>query len=214
MIRTNIVTLTTINAVAYRSKLPSGGSGITIIRPDSKQVGNATISNKTGEPVPAANTPKNLYPQEAFQEAMELTRGMPYKKQGNVKNVDKYLKKEKKEVKKQPEEIVINIDEYNKIIAKYTDKDGKFSTDLMNKDLIQFAHRSSIVRGMIDDGDKADDIVNYILGNKIRNITGNDDLTDAEVDKIIEMLNEETPKGAFTPLKTDIRQSLAKAKYN
>ena len=83
MIRTNSVTLTALpEAIAYRRKLPSGGSAIVIVRGDMTQPGIAGISKSTGEPIIAANTPKDTYPAEAFQEAIELTAGMPYRKQG------------------------------------------------------------------------------------------------------------------------------------
>ncbi|MBQ4384173.1 MAG: hypothetical protein II795_06805, partial [Firmicutes bacterium] len=66
MIRTNVVTLSVIDAIAYRRKLPSGGSGIVIIREGAEQPGIATISKTSGEAIPAANSPGKLYPQKAF----------------------------------------------------------------------------------------------------------------------------------------------------
>ena len=75
MIRTNVVTLTVIPAIAYRQKLPSGGSGITIYRYDTVQPGIASISKSTGKAIPAANTSRKLFPQKAFSEAIELTAG-------------------------------------------------------------------------------------------------------------------------------------------
>ena len=57
MIRTDTVTLTVIPAVAFRQKLPAGGSGVTILRYDAKQPGIASISKTSGEPIPAANIP-------------------------------------------------------------------------------------------------------------------------------------------------------------
>ncbi len=60
MIRTNVVKLATIPAIAFRQKLTAGGSGITILRPDVKQPGIASISTKTGEAIPAKNTDVKL----------------------------------------------------------------------------------------------------------------------------------------------------------
>ena len=51
MIRTNVVTLSVIKAIAYRQKLPAGGSRIVIIRADSAQPGIASVSKTSGEPV-------------------------------------------------------------------------------------------------------------------------------------------------------------------
>ena len=48
MIRTETVTLTVIPAVAYRQKLPAGGSGIVIVRNDREQPGIASISKSSG----------------------------------------------------------------------------------------------------------------------------------------------------------------------
>jgi hypothetical protein len=50
--------------------------------------------------------------------------------------------------------------------------------------------------------------VNYIVRNKIRNITKNDALTNAEVDKIVEVLDELNPKGVLKDLNAEIRKLL------
>ena len=79
-----MVTLTVIPAIAYRQKLTSGGSGITIMRPDGSQSGIAAISKTSGEPISNRQTDLKKYPIEAFKEAMALTIGMPYRKQKAV----------------------------------------------------------------------------------------------------------------------------------
>ena len=98
MVRTNVVPLSVIKAIAYRQKLPAGGSGIVIIREDSAQPGIASISKTSGEPIPTATTPKKLFPPEAFREAIALTARLPYKKQGVVK-----LKGETAPIEAEPE---------------------------------------------------------------------------------------------------------------
>jgi hypothetical protein len=55
MIRTKIVELETIEAVAYRQKLRGGKSGVVVMRYDTAQPGLATFSRSTGDPVPAAS---------------------------------------------------------------------------------------------------------------------------------------------------------------
>ena len=55
------------------------------MRYDTKQPGIASISKTSGDPIPAANTPQDLYPAEAFREAIVLTAGMPYSKRGSVR---------------------------------------------------------------------------------------------------------------------------------
>jgi hypothetical protein len=78
VIRTRLVELSSLEAVAYRQKLRGGQSGVVILRSDTAQPGLALLNHQSGQPDPAANTPADLYPLEAFQEALELTSGLPY----------------------------------------------------------------------------------------------------------------------------------------
>ena len=55
-----------------------------------------------------------------------------------------------------------------------------------------------------------DDIRLYIVGNKFRNITGNRDLTDGQVLKMAELLDEVSPKGVFRELNDELRQKMKK----
>lgn len=210
MIRTNTVKLSVIPAIAFRQKLTAGGSGITILREDAKQPGIASISTKTGEPILAKNTDKKLYPKEAFEEAMKLTMGMPYKKQKNVK-LEKGKKVEVKEEAVEPieEEVIIDGDEYLAIVKTYSDKNGKLSYDILNKDMIKFAKSSKIVRDMVAERKSAAAIRNYIVSNKFKNITGNDDLTSKQLKKIVDLLDEVSPKGVFKELNDEIRKMLS-----
>ena len=209
-IRTNVVKLETIKAFAYRQKLQAGDSAIVIVRPDVKQPGMATISKKTGEPVPSANTPVKRYPAEAFKEAMALTNGMLYKKQGSIKVTEEMFVEPEEE--KEPEVITLNEAAYRKIVEHYTDKNGKLSYDLVNSELIKFMKSSSIVRKMIADGEKASDIRDYIVLNKLRNIAGDLDMKEEEVFMIVDLLDEVSPKGLFKELNVEIRSALAKNK--
>ncbi len=212
MIRTNVVTLSVIDAVAYRRKLPSGGSGIVIIREGAEQPGIATISKTSGEAIPAANSPKKLYPQEAFQEAMTLTAGLPYKKQGSVqmKSGTKAvpIAEEVVSPEEAAEEVIVESAEYQKIVDKYTDKNGKLSYSLLNKDLIRFIHSSSIAHKMIKAGKDVESIRIYASAAKFRTVTGNKALTEAQVLKITELLDEVSPKGVFRELNDEIRKNL------
>ena len=215
MIRTDVVNLTTIEAVAYRQKLNAGGSGIVILRADFAQPGIASISKTSGEAIPSANTPKDKYPKKAFQEAIALTAGMPYQKRGNVNLKSAAApqdKAEEPEVIEEPEaieeEVVVDSAEYQKIVEKYTDKNGKLSYDLLNKDMIQFAHSSSTAREMIAEGKPIEEIRLYVVGKKFRSIAHNPNMTDAEVLKIVELLDEVSPKGVFKDFNADLRNSL------
>lgn len=212
MIRTNVVSLSVIKAVAYRQKLMTGGSGIVIIRGDASQPGIASISKTSGEAIPTENTQKKLYPPEAFAEAIVLTAGLPYKKQGGVKFKGETVAEEPVPTEEEPEDVVVNSKEYLKIVEKYTDKNGKLSYSLINKDMIKFAHSSSIVRAMIANGAKQKQISAYAAGAKFRNITGNSKLTDTQVEKITGLLDEVSPKGVFKEFNDEIRRSLKAAK--
>ena len=216
MIRTNIVKLATIAGIAYRRKLTSGGSGIVILREGTEQPGIASISKTSGEAIPTANTPKKLYPEEAFQEAIALTAGLPYKKQGSVQLKGEVQAAEaitEEPVEEEPveeelieEEAAVDSAEYAKIVETYTDKNGRLSYDLLNKDMIKFAHMSSKVRNMVEDGESVDAIRLYVVGSKVRKITGNPALTDAQVLKMVELLDEVSPKGVFKEFNDEIRK--------
>ena len=210
MIRTKAVNLSVIPAIAFRQKLSAGGSGITILRSDVKQPGIASISRTSGEAIPNKQTDLKKYPMEAFAEAMELTKGLPYKKQKNIKANEKMFMEEHKEDDVfEEEEIIINSEDYQKIIDRYSDKNGKLSYDLMNKDFIKFAKSSSVVRDMVAEGKSAAAIRNYVISHKIKNITGNDDLTSKELKKIVELLDEVSPKGVYKDLDAEIRRMLS-----
>lgn len=214
MIRTNTVSLSLIQAVAYRQKLPSGGSGIVIIREDGAQPGIASISKTSGEAILAANTPKKLYPQEAFAEAIALTAGLPYKKQGAVilKGKKTVEKPSKKEEEAPEDEVIVSGADYLKIVEKYTDKAGKLSYELLNKDVIQFAHRSVTARKMIAEGVTQKKIAAYVIGTKFRSVSGNAKLTDEQVKLIVELLDDVSPKGVFKEFNDELRRSLKAAK--
>ncbi|MBR5048372.1 MAG: hypothetical protein IKX74_01805 [Erysipelotrichaceae bacterium] len=213
MIRTSAVELTTIQALAYRQKLKAGDAGIVILRPDVKQPGMATISRKTGEPVLAATTNKEQYPLEAFREAIALTNGMPFKKQSNIK-VTAQTFAEPELPEEEDDFVEINVEALDRITEHYTDKNGRMSYDLVNKELIRFAKSSSIVRNMIDEGRSVNEIRDYIILNKFRNIAGNDGLSDKEVFKIAEVIDGIDGQGMFKQLNSELRKMLAKNKKN
>ena len=205
MLRTKSVKLKTIPAMAFRIKTPNGPS-ITVQRADTEQPGIASVSKTSGKPVISANTNLKLYPEEAFEEAIKLTNGLTYKKQKGIK-VTKDMVKEKKE--KPVEEVIIDTEEYQKIVDLYSDKNGKLSYDLINKDFIKFAKSSSVVRDMIAEGTTAAKIRNYVVTNKIRNITGNHQLDDKQIKAMVELLDETYAKGVFKELNDEIRKMLS-----
>jgi len=205
MLRTKAVKLTVIPAMAFRVKLPDGPS-ITIQRADTRQPGIASISKTSGDPIISSNTDLKAYPPEAFKEAMILTNGLPYKRQKGIK-VDKAMFKNKKE--EVIEEITFEQIDLQKIIETYSDKTGKFSYDLLNKDLIRFAKRSTVVKDMIAENRSSAKIRDYIVCHKFRNISENHDLSEKQVKKMTEHLDEIYGKGIYKELNSEIRKMLA-----
>ncbi len=156
MIRTKIVELSTIEAAAYRQKLRDGKSGIVILRYDTSQPGLASVNRRTGTPEPSANTNLEMFPIAAFQEAIELTSGIPYSRRGAVKlsgnqaavDPDEELPEELATVDSAEYEAVVKAstnNEYEAIVKAYTNKKGELSYELLNKDFIQFSKSSKIV---------------------------------------------------------------------
>jgi len=210
MIRTNAVKLTSIKAYAYRQKQKAGDISVIIIRPDCQQPGIAGISRKTGEAAPTVNTNTKLFPLEAFQEAMELTRGLPFRRQGSIKVTEDMFVEPVEEAEEEP--AVLNEAAYQKVVDRYTDNNGKLAPQLANREFISFARRSSIVRSMIQSGTSAREISTYIISNKIRNIADNHDLNDQEIEKIVEMLDDAYTRSFFKELNDEIRKLLARQK--
>ena len=207
MIRTDVVKLTSIPASAYRQKLQAGGAGIVILRADSKQPGIASISKTSGEPIPAKNTSAKLYPAEAFSEAITLTAGLPYKKR-SAPNIGE-LKGKAPEEKLEPElEVIIDSEDYQKVVDAYTDKTGRLSYELLNKDLIRFINSSSTARAMIAEKEDLEKIRLYAVGSKFRSITNDHELSDAQVLKMAELLDEVYPKGVFRDFNEELRRKL------
>ena len=209
MIRTSVVELTVIPAVAYRQKLPAGGSGVTILRYGEKQCGIASVSTRSGKAIPAPNTPAERYPDAAFQEALNLTRGLPYRKLGKVTVLKKSFKEAEPKVE---EDVAVDLSDYQKLEAKYTDKTGRLSYELINKDLIRFFKSSSVARRMLEEQASAAKISRYVVGTKFRDVTGNKTLTDKQVKLLSDLLDNVYPKGVFKELNDEIRKAQGKQK--
>jgi len=212
VIRTNLVTLTVIPALAYRQKLRSGGTGITIMRPEESQPGIAAISKTSGEPIIDARTNMKKFPMEAFKEAMALTAGMPYRKQKSVKVTKDMVAHLLEDEAPEPEPIVLDEAAYQKIVDHFTDKNGKLSYDLINKEMIQFAKSSTVVGNMLACGDSEEDIRNYVVRNKFRNIAEAPNLSDEQVDLMVTLIDEVSPKGVFKEFNEEIRKMKRDAK--
>ena len=215
MIRTNFVSLCTCNGVAYREKLPAGGSRVVILQVGVKQPGIAEISKTSGEPIPAKRNPKNQYSLENFQEAIELTAGLPYSNQKPVKlSGRKAVEIQEPAASEAPaaEEALVDSEAYQKIVQHYTDKKGQLSYDLLNKEMIKSANSSSVVRKMLEEGEGVDGVAQYVAGGRFRNIAEDPDLSGEEVAAIIELLDEVSPRGIFKEFNEEMRRKQAELK--
>ena len=149
IVRTKTVELSVIPAIAYKQRLTAGGAGIKILRLDVEATAAATLDKGTGEAVPYGKIDEELFPTEAFEEAIELTSGMPYSGRRNIKiDVSKYVEKTEEPEAEETVDITES-DEYKAIIERYTDEKGKLNYALMNKDFIQFASKSKTVADMV-----------------------------------------------------------------
>ena len=207
LVRTNAVELTTIPAIAYKQKLTSGGAGIKIIRLDLAAEAVATLDRRTGEPVPYGTVDADLFPPEAFDEAIEMTAGMPYASRRNI-NISVQAETEAEASPEPAQEAdapgrdMSETDEYKAIVERYCDERGRLNHTLMNKDFIQFASRSKTVADMVGEHAQTDDIVIHIVQNRAAYIAGKrDSLDPKEAAALIETLDEMDPRSAFKELK-------------
>ena len=209
MIRTPLVELSTIEAVAYRRKLRGGHSGLVVMRYDTAQPGLAMLNRDSGEPDPAANVPAALYPMEAFREALELTSGLPYGARGAVRLTAASEAPDEVE-ETEAEAATVCSREYAAIVKTYTNRKGELSYDLLNKDFIQFAKSSKVVADMVAARASVEAIRDHVVKVKLEQLTGNRSLGDAQTRAIVEMLDEVSPRNVFRTFNDEIRKMLAR----
>jgi hypothetical protein len=109
-------------------------------------------------------------------------------------------------------EAVVDSAEYQRVVDAYSDKDGRLSYTLLNKDLIQTAKASGQVRLMIEDHASLEEIRLQVVKAKLRSVSRNPALTDEQVRLMIELLDEISPKGVLRPLNEEIRKWLRDGK--
>ncbi|MCL2050666.1 MAG: hypothetical protein FWG91_02885 [Lachnospiraceae bacterium] len=214
MIRTKTVTMNSIKGIAYRQKLKAGGSGLTILTEENKAV--VTINKRDGSYAPYGQFNRAIFTDEVFEEAYELSKGLAYRRLGPASYAESLKAPEKEELKA---ETKIDEDEsendiatvcsreYDAIIEAYTDKNGSFSYELMNKDFIQRAHKSDQVGNFINEGKSVDEIIAFLVINKvnslIRDTVGKYSNDDALA--LVKMLDDMNMRSAFKELKLWLR---------
>ena len=211
IVRTKTVELTVIPAIAYKQKLSAGGAGIKILRLDVEATAAATLDKSTGEAIPYGKVDEALFPIAAFEEAIELTLGMPYSGRQNIRiDTSKYVEKTEEP---EQEEIMdmVNSDEYKAIVERYSDEKDKLNYTLMNKDFIKFASKSKTVEDMVKNSALTEEILLFIIKSRATFIANKkESLDDKEVIALIETLDEINTRSAFKELKNHINKMLSK----
>ena len=215
MIRTEAAQMTLIKGLAYKQKLTAGGTGITIITPDDRAV--FTINKRDGSCVPYGKVNGEIFTASVVNEALELTRGLSYKRLGAISKVYADNHRDETPIELEVEDDKATIDviasvEYKEFIAQYTDKADRFSYQLMNKELIQFAARSSVVRKMLADKTDVDSIVKYIVKSKAADLSHNQGMDEDMLTAFIDTFDSMNTRSAFKELNAYLRGKMGKNK--
>jgi len=215
MIRTETVKLSNGLGLAYKQKLVSGGAGLAIITPNERAA--YSINKRDGSAIPYGDVNGTIFTGAIVDEALELTRGLPYKRLGKVTKVydDSHCDETPVELETsddQPSIDVVASKEYEGFIMEYTDKNGKFSYLLMNRDLMKFTDSSSVVGRMVANAEEDDAIVRYIVGTKAVNLAGTKSIDNDFLTAFIETLDSMNTRSAFKELNAYIRDKKRKSK--
>lgn len=213
VIRTVLVELSSLEAVAYRQKLGTGKSGVVILRYDTAQPGLALLNRHSGEPDIAAHTPRELFPPEAFQEALALTSGMPYARRGRVKLGEPpaamgcdQADEGPTDAEPSPEDLgTVCSADYAAIVKAYTNKKGELSYDLLNKALIKAAHANPFVAEMRAAGASLEEIRDHVVKANFEAVSGNRSLSQCDAQRIVAMLDEVSPRSVLREFSEDLR---------
>ena len=215
MIRTDAVTMTSITGLAFKQKLTAGGAGITIMTPDDKAV--FTINKRDGTCTPYGKVDSSTFTKNIIDEAIELTKGLPYRRLGTISKVYNDNHCDETSIELETEDTVAEIDvmasaEYKEFIAQYTDKNDRFSYQLMNKDLMQFAAKSSIVRKKLEDKEKTDSILRYIVNSKAADLSRKRGMSDEMLTAFIDTFDSMNTRSAFKELNAYLRGKMSRKK--
>jgi len=229
VIRTKLVELSTLDAVAYRQRLGTGHSGVVILRYDSPQPGLARLNRNTGEPDPAANVPRDRFPIEAFREALELTSGLPYSRRGRVRlsqlepaaaedtattaattaTATPAGAEDPDDEGRSEDVATVCSDDYAAIVQAYTNRKGELSYELLNKALIQAAHGNAFVADLVARRVPLEQIRDHVVKANFEAVTGNRALTMDAVQRIVEMLDAVSPRSLLRELDDALKRMLA-----
>jgi len=207
IIRTPVVELTKIPALAYKYKMSSGGAGIKIIYEGTDNTETFAITRR-GELV--ATTP-NGFVSDAAREAFELTQGLSYSARGKVKAIFVAEADEDEVAPETPEYNMVESDEYKAWVAAYTGDNFKMNYAKLNKDLIQFAAKNKTVAEMVSEKEPVEAVLRRIVQIQTSNLTNNKEYMTPDVaEALIATLEELDVRSAFKELKLYIRGMYSK----
>jgi len=213
MIRTEAVKTTTIPGMGFRQKLTAGGAGITILTPDDRAT--FTINKRDGKCVPYGKVNTDVFTEDVIKEVLELTQGLPYRRLGTITKVHVNKPCEETSVEHEVEDEKCDIDviasaEYAAFIENYSDKKGRFSHQLMNKALMQFAARSGAVSKKLAAKEDMDMIVRYIVRSKAATLSRRKAMDDEMLTAFIDTIDSICERSAFKELNAYLRARVSR----
>jgi hypothetical protein len=153
--------------------------------------------------------------QEGFEEAQELLAGLPYSARGKVKILASAEREDEEIAEGEDEKVtaacMVKSDEFNAIIDRFSDEGGKINYTLMNKQFIQFASSSSVVRDMAGKRAKSGDMLLFVLKNRAAFLANKrEHLSDEAAQALLDALNEINPRSAFKELNLHLRKMVSR----
>ena len=215
MIRTEAVKTTTIPGMAFRQKLQAGGTGITIITPHERAT--FTVNKRDGSCVPFGKVNEKVFTESVIKEVLDLTMGLPYRRLGTITKVHVNKPCEESPVEHEVDDVKADIDiissaEYAAFIEKFSDKKGRFSHQLMNKELMQFAAKSGVVNKKLAMKENTDMIVRYVVRSKAAKLARRKEMDDDTLTAFIETIDSICTRSAFKELNAYLRDRLSRRK--
>ena len=209
IIRTSVVELTKVQALAYKYKMSSGGAGLKIIYEGTDNTETFTISRRGELVASSAQHPIN----DAAKEAFELTLGLPYSARGKVKAILIADADEDEAPPETPQYNMIESAEYKAWVSAYIGDNSKMNYAKMNKDLIQFAAKNKTVAQMVAEKETREAVLRRIVQIQTSNLTKNKEyMTHDATDALIDTLEELDARSAFKEIKLHIQKMFAKSK--
>ncbi|MCL2662586.1 MAG: hypothetical protein FWE83_04565 [Oscillospiraceae bacterium] len=215
MIRTEAVKTTTIPGMAFRQKLQAGGTGITIITPHERAT--FTVNKRDGSCVPYGKVNEKVFTESVIKEVLELTMGLPYRRLGSITKVHVNKPCEESPVEQEVDDEKADIDiissaEYAAFIENFSDKKGRFSHQLMNKELMQFAAKSGVVNKKLAMKENTEMIVRYVVRAKAAKLAKRKEMDDDTLTAFIETIDSICTRSAFKELNAYLRDRLSRRK--